>query len=182
MKAAVTTALILMLCLTSCGGDTENGGDPVIGGSHAQCDGQSPGTADSSPEVAATINTLVPSGATVRCTGKQSFQVNGRTVFFVIVPYGQLNDCPAGCFSSEVCAIVDGSDALLYSGVWYSGSERPHSIPPDCPELGVAESGDTIQSCINQPAGFSHALTQDAAFRDFEQSQRSGGKFRFCFS
>lgn len=79
MKAAVTTALILMLGLTSCGGDTENDGDSVIGGGHAQCDGQSPGTADSSPEVAATINTLVSSGATVRCTGKQSFQLNGRT-------------------------------------------------------------------------------------------------------
>ena len=154
----------------------------VVGGNYAQCDGHSPGTSDSSPEVTQAVSALVPSAATVNCTGKQSFEVEGRTVYLVIVPYGQKNDCPSGCFSSEVCAVVDGPNTLLYSGAWYGGSERPLSIPPDCPELGAAEYGDTIQGCTtNQPAGFSHAVTQTAAFQDFKQTQAGSGSFRFCF-
>lgn len=182
MKTTVTT-VIIRICVAACSGGTGSGDQPVIGGGYAQCDSQSPGTSDSSPEVTATINTLVPSGASVHCTGKQSFQLNSRTVFIVIVPYGRTNDCPASCFSSEVCAIVDGSDTFLYSGVWYGGGERPLSIPPDCPELGGEESGDTIQGCTNQPPGFSHSVTQTTEFQGFQQSQRNnGGKFRFCFS
>ena len=183
MKAALTIVTIL-IGVAGCSGGTgnESTGGGLIGGDYAQCDGQSPGTSDNSPEVTATINTLVPSRATVSCTGKQSFQLSGRTVSMVIVPYGQANDCPSGCFSSEVCAIVDGSDTFLYSGVWYGGSERPRSIPPDCPELGGADGGDTIQGCTNQPPGFLHPVTQTAEFQAFQQFQRTnGGKFRFCF-
>lgn len=183
MKAAVTIVIVLF-GLAGCNGGTGSGDLPggAIGGGFAQCDGQSPGISDNSPEVMATISALVPSSATVHCTGKQSFELNGRTVLIVIVPYGQTNDCPAGCFSSEVCSIVDGSDTLLYSGVWYDGGERPLSIPPDCPELAGAQGGDTIQGCTSQPPGFSHPVTQSAEFQDFRQSQASnGGKFRFCF-
>jgi hypothetical protein len=178
MKRVVNTILILFFVVACAGG---SGSDTVVGGHYAQCDGLSSGTSDSSAEVASAISTLVPSMAPVNCTGKQSFQVEGRIVYFVIVPYGQKNDCPSGCLSSEVCAIVDGSNTLLYSGIWYSGSERPLSIPPDCPELSGTEYGDTILNCTNQPAGFSHAVTQTTAFQDFKQSQSSSGNFSPCF-
>jgi hypothetical protein len=186
MKAAIAT-VIIFVWVAGCSGGTGSGDQSsnrgFIGGDYAQCDGQSPGTSDNSPEVTATINTLVPSSATVNCTGKQAFQLTGQTISMVIVPYGQTNDCPSGCFSSEVCSIVDGPDTFLYSAVWYSGGERPLSIPPDCPELGGAEGGDTIRGCTNQqPPGLSHPVTQTAEFQGFQQSQSSnGGKFRFCF-
>src|SRR5258708_17585682 len=168
MKAALTIVTIL-IGVAGCGGGTGNGstGGGLIGGDYAQCDGQSPGTSDNSPEATATINTLVPSGATVSCTGKQSFQLSGRTVSMVIVPYGQTNDCPSGCFSSEVCAIVDGSDTFLYSGVWYRRSERPRSIPPDCPQLGGAGIADRTQGFTNHPPAFFTPVTQTADFSAF---------------
>ena len=178
MKRVVITILILMHAAACSGG---SGSDPVIGNDYAQCVSHSSGTSDGSPEVASVISALVPSTATVNCTGKESFLVDGRTVYFVIVPYGQKNDCPAGCFSSEVCAVVDGADAQLYSALWYTGSERPLSIPPDCPELSGATSGETIRDCTNQPAGYSHAVTQTAPFQDFKQAQNGSGTFRFCF-
>ncbi len=179
MKARIIVMNIL-LGLAACSGGT--GTNNQVGGSYSQCDNLSPGSSDSSSEVTAVINNLVPVAAPIQCTGKQLFQFNGRPIYFVIVPYGQLNDCPSGCFSSEVCSIVDGQDTLLYSGVWYSSNERPNSIPPDCPELGTAEYGDTILDCTSQPSGYSHPITQTTEFADFRQSEiNNNGHFRFCF-
>jgi hypothetical protein len=176
----IAIASIAFFCSAGCVGSGDQG---VVGGGYSQCDSESSGTSDNSPEVTATINTLVPLGTTVQCTGKQSFQLNSQTVFLVIVPYGKLNDCPAGCFSSEVCSIVDGSDTLLYSADWTIGSERPLSIPPDCPELGGAENGDTTTGCTNQPPGFSHPVTQTTQFQDFRLSEKNNnGNFAFASS
>jgi hypothetical protein len=172
MKGTIVLALVLAVCLVSCG-DSEDGS---IGGGFAQCQGHTPGAEDGSPEVAAAISTFVPSDAEVHCTGKRSFELDGRMVFFIMIPYGELQDCISGCFSSDVCAIVEGLDAFLYSADWNHGSERPLSIPPDCPELvfGV-EGGGKVPDCTGHP------LTQEAAFENFKQAQGSGGPFRFCF-
>jgi hypothetical protein len=175
-------ASIITLVMAGCGSGTE-GTATTVGGGLAECENQSPGTGDNSPEVTATITTLVPSNANVHCTGKQSFLLSGRQVFLVFVPYGNLNDCPAGCFTSNVCAIYDQSQVQLYSATWYSAQERPLSIPPDCPGLAQAFGADTNQACPEHPPGFLHPVTQTTDFKNFLNSQTppNNGSFRWCF-
>src|SRR5438445_4716855 len=160
MKFSCLT-LIAALVIAGCGRGTE-GIALTVGGGLAECENQSPGTTDNSLEVTATITTLIPSNAQVRCTGKQSFPLNGRQVFLVFVPYGSLNDCPSGCFTSGVCAIYDQSQVQLYSAMWFNAQERPLSIPPDCPWLAQASSAEPTQACPEPPPGFFTPVTQTA--------------------
>lgn len=180
MKLIRTLLLALAAgAVINCGGCSGDSGGSTIGTEFAQCDKRSLGYADSSTEMTSTLNALMPPGVEVRCTDKRVFALEDREVVFTYVVYGRLNDCPAGCFASDVCAIVDGKDALLYSATWYNG-EVPLSIPPDCPELSGKSTGDTIRQCGNPPAGFLHALAQTDAFMEFRGSQ-GGGEFRWCF-
>jgi hypothetical protein len=182
MKFSCLTSIVALV-IAGCGSGTE-GTVPTVGGGLAECENHAPGTTDDSPEVTATIKTLVPSNVQVRCTGKQSFPLNGRQVFLVFVPYGNLNDCPAGCFTSEACAIYDQSQVQLYSAMWFNAQERPLSIPPDCPGLAQAPSADTNQACPEHPPGFLHPVTQTTDFKNFQNSQMppNNGSFRWCFS
>ena len=179
--SCLTSIIVPVLVIAGCG--SEPGGTaPTVGAGLAECENHIPGTGDTSPEVTATITTLVPSNANVQCTGKQSFLLSGRDVFLIFVPYGNLNDCPSGCFTSEVCAIYDQSQVQVYSAAWFSPQERPLSIPPDCPGLAQAPSADTNQDCPEHPPGYLHPVTQTTDFENFLNSQTSNnGSFRWCF-
>lgn len=181
MQTARLIALIAGAVMwAGCTGDRATDDDgPVIGLGFAQCEGRTPGGMDSSEEIVLTINALVPSAVDVHCTDKHMFALDERAVQFTYVVYGEIHDCPAGCFSSNLCAIVDNAEVSLYSARWLSG-EVPLSIPPDCPELAGAAGGDTIRECENAPSGFFHPLTQTNAFNDFRDDQ-GREEWRFCF-
>ena len=142
-----------------------------IGGGYAQCEKHSAGGTDQSTEISLTRNTLLP-GGTPNCTGKRSFSVAGREVFFTYIAYGELQDCPAGCFSSSFCAVVDGNSALLFST---TGSEPPFALDPSC----YGANGAIDNRCL---PGAQHPLVNEPVFQSFRDVEKSGGSFRFCFS
>lgn len=152
-----------------------------IGTSYSQCVNHPSGTGDELPEVTITVNRQVPADAEIRCSDKKAFSFEGREVSLVYVAYGALQDCPSGCFSSHVCGIYDPDESKLYSFAWYGAAERPLSIPPDCPELAGAESGQSSE-CGTPPQGFLHTVTATAEFESFRNIQREqNGDWRFCF-
>lgn len=150
-------------------------------GGYSQCANHPSGTAEGSPEVTITIDRLVPAEAEIRCSDKKTFPFEGRDVSLVYVAYGALQDCISGCFFSYLCGIYDPDDSQLYSFSWYETAERPLSIPPDCPELATAQSGQASE-CSTPPQGFNHQVTVTAEFEAFRNSQREqNGDWRFCF-
>lgn len=131
--------------------------DGRVGGDHAQCLNHPAAGASRASSVTATLDALVPSGAQVRCADSISFTLDGSRVDLVFVSYGELRDCPSGCFTSQLCAIHDGSGALLYSSVWYSAAEKPVTIPAGCP-VGGGGGGNTGDCPTVQP-GAGHPVT-----------------------
>jgi hypothetical protein len=175
-----TSCLLLLSAALGCSGQKSE--EPDIGGGHVICDSstRAAGGSDGSVAVVTARDVLVPQGSEIHCTDSQRFEIEGQAVHFVLVAYGALSDCPAGCFSSNLCAIVDHDGAQLYSAVWYAADEKPRSIPPDCPELGQSASAATVRDCQTPPDGYDHPLTQAPAFQSFRQVQ-SMGDWRFCF-
>lgn len=155
---------------TACGERTTREDIPV-GGGYAQCEGHSANGSDQSAEISLTRNSLLP-GGTPNCTGKRSFSVAGREVFVTYVAYGELQDCPAGCFSSSFCAVVDGDSALLFSA---NGIEPPFALDSSC----YGANGAIASRCL---PGAQHALVNEPAFQSFRNGEKSNGSFRFCFS
>jgi len=178
-RIAVGIVIVSALLAAACSAQTTSE-LRQIGNNYALCrEGttRSQGISDTSPAIAKTINALVPPGVKVNCTDKRLFQVNNQDVYFVLVAYGQLNDCLAGCFSSSLCAIVDESGAELYSSSWYGDrvKERPRSLPANCPQ----ESYHTDSQC--QPTGYTHPLTKTDTFQSFIKSAKQGNSaWRFC--
>lgn len=148
--------LAIAASLSACLGE-ESGEPPrdeeLIGTDFAQCEGRPGGGVDRSPEVMRTIEMQVPN-EDINCTDKMAFSVAGRQVSLVYVAFGIVSDCPAGCFSQDLCAVYDAPDSLLYST-----TRRPE---PDRP-------------------GLAHPLTQTSAFQSFPTSQKNSGSWRFCF-
>jgi hypothetical protein len=156
MKRIIVFATLAALSgLASCEGDVHVGEleHLRVGGHFAQCDGRPGGGQDRSEAVMRTIQVHVPA-EDINCTDKQAFAVDSRQVFLVFVAYGQISDCAAGCFSSDLCAIYDSPQSLLY--------EVSASVKPDRP-------------------GLAHPVVQTQAFRDFQAAQRTSGPWRFCF-
>jgi len=139
----------------------------------AQCEGHPSGVAPGDAAVAATVTTFVPPEATVRCSDSKEFSVRGSEFSFVYVAYGELQDCPAGCFASLVCAVYDNGGAQLYSASWNGPAEIPSNLPAECPET----AGDT-RSCDPPPPGQSSPLTSDLVFATFRGVEEA---WRFCF-
>jgi hypothetical protein len=103
--------IALSLALAACGGAT--GSPAVAGNSYGQCVSHPSGLTAGGLPASATIDALLPTGEQVRCADSTSFTLDGRHVALVFVAYGELRDCPAGCFTSEVCAIYDEGEPLL---------------------------------------------------------------------
>jgi hypothetical protein len=186
LARTAVVASLAGIVLIGCGSDnefqTDGGGGTVK--LFSQCDPatRSAGSSDTSPQVLEAISDLVPSDIQINCTDKYRFSINGQDVYFVFVAYGELQDCPSGCFSSSICAVVDQSGAALYSAVWNEADERPASIPPDCPELSDSATGDTLRDCQYQPSGYENPLTQTTEFEDFSAAESGqDGAWRFCF-
>lgn len=160
LYSAALAASVLMLA--ACGGETEPTGarntnlprsEPALGIDYAQCDGRLGGGQDRSREVMGTIEQLAPNEE-INCTDKQSFSYAGRQVSLVYLAFGAVQDCAAGCFSHDLCAIYDEPQALLY--------EVDYSPKPDLP-------------------GLAHGVTGTEAFREFREAERRDGAWRFCF-
>lgn len=170
--AAASVGVVLVGCSSTENAENRDGG---VGGGYAQCVNHPAGTTVGGSAITATIDTLLPEGAQVRCADSTVFTLDGTEVKLVYVAYGEFQDCPAGCFTSQVCAIYDGSDALLYSAAWCSLSEKP-VLPSGCPDVG-----DTRQ-CTTATPGSEHPITQTPSFISFRDEQvRSTGDWRFCF-
>ena len=105
--------LVLLALLPACGDEQHPDSGLLVGQDYAQCEGRPGGGVDRSEEVMRTIETHLPTQE-INCTDKKIFTLEGREVFFVYVAYGPLSDCPAGCFSSGLCAIYDPPQSLLY--------------------------------------------------------------------
>jgi len=172
--ARFVLAASLVLSATSCTSD-----EHPFPGTFAQCEDHPAGIGTSEAAVEATVNAFVPPGAAVRCSDSTAFTVDGNEVRFVFVAYGELQDCPAGCFTSEVCAVHDAGGVLLYAAAWNGQAEEPSNLPAGCP--APAAGGDT-RSCDPPAPGTAHPLTQTSAFTAFQTSQGNGtGAWRFCF-
>jgi hypothetical protein len=154
-RIVLVASLAALPMLASCGGsDSAGSGDDLpIGGQYAQCDGRAGGGQDRSDAVMRTIQAHAPN-QDINCTDKQSFTVEGRQVFLVFLAHGPVSDCPAGCFSADLCAIYDAPQSLLYD---VSGSTKP-----------------------DRP-GLAHPVVQTQAFQSFRAAQRATGPWRFCF-
>lgn len=152
-----------VLLLAACGGETETTGarnnnlprsEPLRASDYAQCDGRPGGGEDQSREMMRTIELLVPNEE-INCTDKRSFSFGQQQVSLVYIAYGTVQDCAAGCFSRDLCAIYDEPNALLY--------EVSESAKPDRP-------------------GLAHGVTGTAEFREFRDAQRHAeAPWRFCF-
>jgi hypothetical protein len=174
--ARITVLSALLVVLSGCGGasapDTSRNieGDPgtVIGDEEdrftygfGQCEDHQPAYAETDPAVDLTLNNHVGPGQTVHCVDSKTFRYEGRDIHFTYAAYGELNDCPAGCFSNQVCAIVDQDQSYLYSQTEYRCEVAP---------------------CANNPEdGKNHPLTQSKTFKEFIEAQREDlGSYRFC--
>jgi len=126
--------------------------------------------------------TLLPIGVQVHADNCRVFDVDDREVWFSHVEYGELMDCPSGCFASHVCAVEDDGVVLLHYAAWTRPEERPVGIETLCPDLvDTADgSGETWPSC--EPPGLSHPINDVAAFRDFAAGEIGRGPFRLCFN
>ena len=177
MSSALLRFVVLSLFALVCACGQQGGGE--IGA--FTCGTLATGT-DGSAEVDNTIDALVPSGLPdserVHCTEKQKFSFQGRDVFLVYVSYGNLNDCPAGCFSSMLCAIYDQSQAQLYTAAVNFQGEQPNGVPSDCHSI---RDGGHASDCSYQPPGQSHPIVQTAQFQSFRSSQETTGAMRQCF-
>lgn len=178
-RAARIAACCLVALLGACGRDDY--GNQVIGG--YTCGENSTGTSDQSDEVTGTIGALVPDAAQadVHCTGKQKFRFQDRDVFLVYVGYGDLNDCPAGCFFSNLCAIYDASQAQLYTAIVQGQGEQPKGVPSDCAVIHPNGSNEP-DSCAYQAPGQSHPVVQTSEFQSYRDAQaHSPGPLSACF-
>ena len=128
-------------------------------------------------DVPETVAAFVPSSAPVHCTDAAAFCFEGRQVRLTHVEYGVLNDCPAGCFSSHVCAIEDpeGAALELFYAAWTNPSETPLGLDTECPGLS---SSETWPNCV--PSGLRHPLVETEQFRSFAAAQAGSGPLRWC--
>jgi hypothetical protein len=122
-----------------------------------------------------TVETLVPAGQEIHETQRAVFQLDGREVALTHVEYGELMDCPSGCFASHVCAIEDGESTLLFYAAWSTPAEMPIGVLEECPGL---EGSETWSSC--EPSGLRHPVTETAEFRAFAADQIGSGPLRWC--
>lgn len=123
----------------------------------------------------ATIEAFVPAGQEIHETQRAVFQIDGREVALTHVEYGELMDCPSGCFASHVCAIEDGESTLLFYASWNASAETPNGVLEECPGL---EDTETWPSC--EPSGLRHPVTETAEFRAFAHDQIGSGPLRWC--
>lgn len=128
-------------------------------------------------DASATEAAFVPSGVAIHRSEARRFEVDGREVQITHVEYGELMDCPSGCFASHVCAIEDGEDVLLFHAYWNDEEERPRGIDAECPPATTA-FGDTWPDC--EPRGRCHALNREPSFQRWAEDQAGQGPFRFC--
>jgi hypothetical protein len=122
-----------------------------------------------------TRQALLPPGSEVHCENGKTFQVDGHKVRLTHVEYGQLMDCPSGCFSSHVCAIEDGEQVFLLYAAWNTQQEKPAKVDQECPTL-MRDS--TWPDC--KPSGVTHPLVSSAKFRAFAREEEGYGPFRYC--
>lgn len=139
------------------------------------------GTKDCRGHVPATVEAFVAAGLEVHCEDSASFEFEGRTVRLTRVAYGEQQDCPSGCFSSQVCAIEDPAypSPLLFTANWYAAGEAPIGIETECPGTSSASAyGDTYPSC--HPSGLAHPLVATPAFRSWADAEEGVGPLRWC--
>jgi hypothetical protein len=125
-----------------------------------------------------TIEAFVPPEAQVHGEYFKEFEVDGEVVRLTFVQYGLRRDCPSGCFSSNLCAIEDDDEVLLYFANWYGPEEEPLQVDAQCPDNPDGYS--TTNYC--EAAGKSHPLASTEEFREFAEAQYGTGTFRFCVS
>lgn len=142
------------------------------GQSYAQCEG-----ASRRAPLGPGAGTYLPDGIAQNCGTSRQFTVDGKSVTIEYFAYGELNDCPSGCFSSFACVINDGESALLYRAAWTSAEERPRGLQALCPSLG-ADASDTSACEPSLPAR-AHAVTQLSSFKSLVAAG-SSGVFRYC--
>jgi hypothetical protein len=171
----VWIVLFSAVCLLACG--TESSSNPSDGVGGSGCTDGLNLSPECQAEVPRTLATFVPPSAPVHCTDAAAFCFGGRAVRLTHVAYGVENDCPAGCFSSHVCAIEDPEAAVpeLFYAAWTTPSESPLGIDTECPSLANAE---TWPSCV--PSGLRHPLIAAPEFRSFALAQSGNGPFRWC--
>lgn len=125
----------------------------------------------------ATVSQIVPDEAPIHYKCSRSFETDAGTAAFTLVDYGEEQDCPSGCITSNLCAIEKGGEAQLFWGGWYSASEAPKTLNQACPNLSEDDL-ETYPDC--EPPGLTHPLTETPAFREFVENQKEGGSFSTC--
>jgi hypothetical protein len=169
---------LILACVAVAGCGEEDVDDGIIGNDYAQCEGL--GT-DASAATQRARDVHLPAGVAPNCATKTGFTFQNQTYELVYAAYGALQDCPAGCFSSMVCALDDGSTSRLFYATWYGDGERPPSIATECPALANSAGGDTAYQCTNpQVSGRQHAIVQDPTFRNFLLNNPAPVQFGRC--
>jgi hypothetical protein len=148
----------------------------LVAGAMTSACGDSPRN-DCSASLLTTRDAFVPEGQAVHNAESVCFEVGERTVHFTHVEYGELRDCPSGCFSSHVCGVEDPAQSapLLFYAAWNSQDEQPIGIAAECPTL---MSFETWPDCV--PSGLRHPLVSTGEFRRFADRESGSGPFRWC--
>lgn len=101
----------------------------------------------------------------------ETFDLDGKAVSVVHIEYGIANDCPAGCFFSHYCAIVEEGEDYPYK---LSYTNEDENI------LGISKQ-DQQKNDSAVMTGRAHRLVSQDSFNDFiEKEIDKGGPFRWC--
>lgn len=153
--------------LTACGSDDNNGKTIILYEEQEYT--------DNAPQlIKDTAEKLIPIEL-----DKQEFSMaevdSGSSVStLMVIKYGELRDCPSGCFSSHICAISENNETKMYSAIWYGSNEIPNELHESC----LSESGNTIHDCNVPPSGFNLPVTSTLEFQ--ELLEKEGSAFRYC--
>ena len=103
------------------------------------------------------------------CQSK-SFKINGESIKFIHLKYGEANDCLAGCFFSNYCAIVENDVDYPFAYVYTSQEENI-----------LKYKGRYLPVNKSFLTGRNHKLASLPEFKDFiDKQNKNDAKFRFC--
>ena len=116
------------------------------------------------------------------------FETSVGKVDFIIIQYGQSNDCMSGCFYSHACFIVDEKGTYPYSFAFYGDlTKNGHKITGNTEAIIKLPSGQNSphaeictdsRNCKSRLSGLSHSLIQDRDFVKFRQNNILKGGYR----
>jgi len=173
--------LLGILLLTACGNDDDNGKTIILYEEQEYTDNapkilyEEQEYTDNTPQVIKdTAEKFILKELDKHEYSMAEFDSESSVSTLIVIKYGELRDCPSGCFSSHICAITEDNETKVYSAIWYDSNEIPNELHESC----LSESGNTIHDCNVPPSGFNLPVTSTLEFQVL--LEKEGSAFRYC--